>query len=468
MSYVKKFIAMAKNKHGDKYDYSKLNFVNTRTKVNIICPIHGLQSMYVFSHLNGTGCTMCGKEISGPKKLTTEEFIARARAAHGNLYDYSKVIYDGKNKNVDIICPKHGIFQQPPSNHTSGNACPKCRNEATRLTQEEFVSRANQVHNNKYNYGKTVYVNGESKVTITCPIHGDFEQIPFAHMYSKNGCPDCWEMRRGKSRKINLESFLSRAREIHGTTYDYSKVNLQNTLKKDVTIICKEHGEFQQTPDKHLQGNGCSKCTGKYQRNNEEYIRDAKLVHGDKFGYDRCNYINNRTPVTIKCPVHGYVDLNPRTHLYGSGCSKCIISIGEGKIEKWLKDNSIEYQREYRLPNSKWRYDFYIPKLNVLLEYDGIQHYKKIDHWGGLPHLLATRNRDKAKNELARIYNVPLIRIPYTKQSLLENFLLYKISKIYKYRKDNVFYKNFLELCRAHNMSGETTLSDVQQFLTYK
>lgn len=124
------------------------------------------------------------------KKLTTEEFIEKAQNKFGNLFDYSKTVYVSSNDQVTIICNKHGEFKQRANNHLAGNGCVKCAKEKTTKTIEKFIIDANKIHKNKYNYDKTIYENRYSKVIITCPVHGDFEQIPHDHL-AGHGCGKC-------------------------------------------------------------------------------------------------------------------------------------------------------------------------------------------------------------------------------------------------------------------------------------
>ena len=123
------FIEKARQIHNDKYDYSKVNYVNSRTKVCIICPTHGEFWQTPHNHLKGYGCAECGKEKSHLPKITTEDFISKSKERHGNKYDYSKAYYKTWDAKVCIICPEHGEFWQTPSNHINGSGCPKCANE---------------------------------------------------------------------------------------------------------------------------------------------------------------------------------------------------------------------------------------------------------------------------------------------------------------------------------------------------
>jgi len=186
------------------------------------------------------------------KKLNTNSFIEKAKQLHGDSFNYDKVVYTNSYGKVTINCPVHGDFEQRPNDHLMGKKCPKC-SKNFKLTTSTFIEKVQEVHSNKYDYSKVNYVNRQTKVTITCPIHGDFEQVPDYHIHG-NGCPVC-----GGSIKIGADEFIRKSKIIHNDYYDYSKVVYKNNNKK-VIIICPKHGEFTQVPKSHLNGNKCSKC----------------------------------------------------------------------------------------------------------------------------------------------------------------------------------------------------------------
>jgi intein-encoded DNA endonuclease-like protein len=132
------------------------------------------------------------------------------------------------------------------------------KQQEPRITTEEFIRRAREIHSDKYDYSKTVFKNNQTKVIITCPIHGDFEQFPYHHLRG-NACRQCGLNKIHEQLKNSLDTFIKRAREIHGDKYDYSKVEYKNSKEK-VCIICPVHGEFWQTPSNHLMGKGCRQC----------------------------------------------------------------------------------------------------------------------------------------------------------------------------------------------------------------
>ena len=184
------FIKKAKLVHCNKYDYSKVEYINTRTKVCIICPEHGEFWQTPHSHINKRGCPICWKlRKSKNMTLTNDEFIKKAKQTHGDKYDYSKVEYINTRTKVCIICPEHGEFWQIPNIHIRGSECPKCVNQYHQTT-EEFIEKAKKIHGNKYDYSKVNYKSKQKSIIISCPIHGEFSQLPQNHLRG-SGCPKC-------------------------------------------------------------------------------------------------------------------------------------------------------------------------------------------------------------------------------------------------------------------------------------
>ena len=256
---TEEFIEKAKQVHGDKYDYSKVTYVNSHTHVCIICPEHGEFWQAPNTHLNGRGCKKCVCSMSD-----TESFIEKAKQVHGDKYDYTKVNYITNSVKVCIVCPEHGEFWQKPANHiTLKQGCPKCKTKKLRESQtkplEMFLIEAREVHSDKYDYSKAVYSGANKKICIICPEHGEFWQTPSAHINNKQGCPFCGRVRAGLGNRLNNDSFIEKANKIHNNKYDYSKVQYK-TYDIPVTITCPIHGDFEQTPDAHLQGKGCPTC----------------------------------------------------------------------------------------------------------------------------------------------------------------------------------------------------------------
>lgn len=207
---------------------------------------------------NSTGASASNQvKKHSTKRLTTAEFIKRAKSAHGDTYDYSKVVYKNGKAKVEIICAKHGSFFQDPFWHARGKGCPKCslarRVKKRTYTKKDFVDKCTKLHNGKYCYKKVVYTISQAKVVITCPEHGDFEQLAAVHLLG-HGCPRCAGVAR-----LGRKAFIERAREVHGDVYDYSRVQLQIITDK-VTIGCRTHGWFEQVGHYHISGSNCPQC----------------------------------------------------------------------------------------------------------------------------------------------------------------------------------------------------------------
>ena len=185
------FIRRASLKHNNFYDYSKTAYIHNKSKITIVCPLHGDFSQIPCDHLNGSGCKQCAVQRSAEyKKLTWKTVLARFREVHRYKYKYDKTTYVNTTTKMIIICSEHGEFFQTPSSHMNGSGCPKFGKKSIRLTQKEFVKKAEQVHENKYDYSLTNYTHNRNKVIIICPKHGEFEQLAKSHL-AGNGCPTC-------------------------------------------------------------------------------------------------------------------------------------------------------------------------------------------------------------------------------------------------------------------------------------
>lgn len=191
--------------HGGKYAYDASSFSGTHNKMRIICPKHGEFWQTPNKHMMGRGCPKC----NGGVRLTTEEFMARAKAAHGDRYDYSKAEYVNASTPITIICPIHGEFRQKPYLHIQGYGCPACGG-SKRLTREEFIDKASKLHGGKYDYSKVEYVNNSTDVTIICPRHGEFRQQAQHHL-NGSGCPYC--------KSSHMEDSVARVLDEMGISY---------------------------------------------------------------------------------------------------------------------------------------------------------------------------------------------------------------------------------------------------------
>lgn len=189
-----------------------------------------------------------------PKRKTQEEFIQEAQAKHNGFYNYSQVIYKNSKAKVTVVCPNHGEFEIAASHHLNGLGCRKCYSIRLRNTQSAVIAKFRETHGDRYNYDKVVYEGSNLKVTIGCSVHGDFNQRVSAHIKG-SGCTKC----AIENQTLTTQRFVNQAIAKHGGKYDYSQVKYINRQKK-VTIICPQHGLFEQLAGNHLEGRGCPKC----------------------------------------------------------------------------------------------------------------------------------------------------------------------------------------------------------------
>lgn len=301
-----------------------------------------------------------------------------------------------------------------------------------RLTKEEFIKRARKVHGNKYLYNKTIYIGNRKHVTITCPIHGDFNQIAQSHLMG-HGCRMCANEKLKKS----TDGFISDARKVHGDRYGYEKVDYTDCRNK-VCITCYKHGDFWQMANAHLQGEGCPQCaheeyTNKKRKPIEEMLYSFKCVHGETYDYSLINketYKNSHTPVPILCKEHGVFIQRPSHHLKGMGCPQCKKSLGENRIKLFLENINVLYVQQYKIINEnlfcqqkKMFVDFYLPQQNVIIEFNGAQHYVSVDYFGGDNTFEKQQKRDLALRQYCKEHKIKLIEIPYSEYSNIEKVL---------------------------------------------
>ena len=307
-----------------------------------------------------------------PKPMTQEEFLIKAKDVHGKKFDYSKVKYTKSAENVIIICKIHGEFSQRANAHLNGNGCKDCRTATVSHSQEEIIKLFKEKHGNKYDYSKVKYKKLRKRVTIICKRHKlEFTQAPDQHLFGKHACKACQsEYFSSKSNvRLTKKEILNRFKFYHGSTYRYPYFQYKEINQK-IDIICKKHGKFKQSIDAHTRA-------------------------------DR-----------------------------PQGCPTCDESSGETKIRLFLIDNKIRYITEWSDHDCRHhkllRFDFYLPDLNFIIEYDGKQHFEAINFFGGIEGLKQTKIRDKVKNNWARKNNIKLIRIKYNNKKI-NSFLKAKL-----------------------------------------
>ena len=435
----KEVLERFKKVHGDRYDYSLVEYVNRGTNITIRCKKdeHGYFQQKAGMHWLGHGCPECGiVKVSDIRRKTKEKFIEEAKLVHGDEYDYSLVDYKGDKINVIIICSIHGNFQQTAGNHLSGRGCSKCGRIkiGTKLTKtlEDFIKQAKVVFpDEKYDYSKVLYKGSHEKVTIVCPLHGDFEQPPTSHL-SGRGCAKCGNISTGEKLKMSIDEFVERSNLVHNNFFGYEKIENYN-YANDVLISCPIHGDFKQKPNSHLSGSGCPTCgilarAEKRTKSREQFIKEAILIHKDTYKYDNVDYKSSSENVSITCLIHGDFLQTPSTHLQGRGCNACGFLAGAEKQTKsrkqFIEEANLIHGGIYKYDNADYKGNKNKVSITCSIHGDFLQIPDSHLRGNGCPLCANIRTAEKLTKSL---------------EEFLEEANL-KHGGIYKY--DNVDYKN--------------------------
>ena len=294
-----------------------------------------------------------------------------------------------------------------------------------RKTAEQFIEEANKVHNFKYDYSLINYKNNHTKIKIICHEldefnneHGVFEQVPFTHI-NGSGCPKC-----SKKYKLTTEDFIKLSKLKFKDSFDYTETKYINFSTK-VKIKCKKHNLFFETlPSIHLQKDGCCpECKKEsvsklFKVEPKTFFENCKKIHNNKYNYTNSIYLGSHNYIEYICPLHGQIKQIAYYHSQGAGCPYCKTSKGEEKIISYFKEKNINYERQKKFEDLKdidlLSYDFYLKDRNLLVEYNGEQHYKFIERFHKNYHgFLIQKHHDWLKRKYALKHNINLLVIPY-------------------------------------------------------
>lgn len=215
-----------------------------------------------------------------------------------------------------------------------------------KLTQEEFVFRAKEIHGDKYDYSNSIYVNSSTKLIVICHKHGQFLITPRDHIMSRQrGCRKCGYDSVRKKKSYSHDEYMYMLNKVHSNSYDYSKTIYANSENK-IVVICKKHGDFKIDPSGHLAGRGCSKCS--YERvakNRKLSESDIRRAHGDRFTYDLSNHTNSYKKIRILCPEHGWFECSVSVHMRtkNGGCKLC----RRAKHDKSIAERSERHKKRH-------------------------------------------------------------------------------------------------------------------------
>lgn len=326
------------------------------------------------------------------------KFIEKARSVHGYKYEY--IEYTNMRNNIKLLY-NGVIYYQNPYKHLMGR-CPE--KSTPKISDDEFISKSKETWGNRFDYSKTVYRGALKNIIIIDKTTGiEYSQRANSHL---NGIEPF--------KKIDTDKFIKLSMDKYGHDYDYSLTEYKNYHEK-LKIIYKKTGEvFEQSPSNHLSGTRPENLNYK---NSDIFIKESILLHDNKYSYEKVEYLNVVTKVIITCPIHGDFPQTPRSHLSGSGCPSCNESKGEKEIAKFLNKHKITFDRQHKFPECKNTYplpfDFYIPSIRTCIEFDGLQHFQPIPHFGGLPTYESLKVNDRIKSDYCEENYIDLIRIRY-------------------------------------------------------
>jgi len=293
-----------------------------------------------------------------------------------------------------------------------------------KLTTEEFVRRATNVHKGMFDYSLTNYINSGHKVTVICERGHKVEQNPNDHLRGI-GCKICHRKKLGDKVRRPLQEVVEQLTSLYGDRYKFDFTDYVNT-GSIITISCKDHGSKKFRVQGLLNGYECTECKGTKpgKLTLDYFLRQVKKVHGTFYSYKRVSLNGCKNKITIGCPVHGDFLQSSNAHLRGQGCPKCKTSKGETKVRMWLEKNNIKYISQHRFELFKRSsYDFYLPNLNICIEYDGEYHFHAYPRVGGDEGLRIRQERDRKKDQFCIENGIKLLRIAYWDFKNIETIL---------------------------------------------
>ena len=403
----------------EDYDYSKAEYIDYYTKIIIIYKKFDTEHLIPPSMLyNENGCII--KNATEKNKY----FKKRLEEIHGDRYDHSKVVYVNSQTKV-IIIDKGNNIEHALNPNTLMWGTGNCSIKSTINKTEHFLQKLKDkgYYNKDYDYSEVNYTDDRTKVIVID------KRFKTKHMISPN------TMLNGvrcsiKNATNKNDYFIIKSNLIHDNRYKYPLFNFTSARSK-IEIECEIHGIFKQRLCNHLDGIGWPQCGGSCKLTNKEFIERSREAHDNYYSYPSTKYINNKSMVEITCPIHGLFKQLAGSHLSGRGCSICKLSKGEINIKNILDNLNITYKRQKKFKDCKniknLSFDFYVPEINLLIEYSGMQHYKSTKGWGGEKDFKLRQLRDQIKVDYCKNNNINLLIIPYTEFNNIESIIKDKV-----------------------------------------
>lgn len=309
---------------------------------------------------------------------------------------------------------------------------------SAKISREEWIKRfqsINSIDMFDYSFIENDLKNANSKIKIKClKCFTIFQTTPNIHYYGKSKCNNCSNNKLGLERRKTHEQFL---KEVHNKwTSEFEILSLYTGAKKLIKVKHVLCGDIKEKIAETVLKHGCVICSKTYISNKNEFIKKSEAKHGKFFDYSEVNYVNNHTFITIICPLHGKFKQRPRNHTNGDGCKDCRASKGEKEIWKVLLKYNIFYESQKRFIDCRYKkplpFDFYIPKCNLIFEFDGPQHFEiTCEKLGNKVFTIeeAKKNfefiqlKDEIKNNYCNSKDIKLVRIKYTDFNKIEEII---------------------------------------------
>ncbi|GMM54199.1 hypothetical protein DAKH74_008150 [Maudiozyma humilis] len=414
------FRAKAREVHDDKYDYSMTMYAGKNGLITYGCEFHGFIEQKAGDHLSGYGCPLCGRNGTITRQHdTTETFIAKSLASKGERFTYERTVYVDREEDVIVTCVHHGdITVQPKKFLPAKIGCDACVTEGQRnrtitrslYTNESFIAKIMDIFGEDYKYDQVEYTSSHGNVKMTCKVHGSFTQAA-RHLLNKKGCSKC----------ASFQRWSSKGTDKFGGKYKYNILSFKTT-NHDTIIKCEDHGFFTQNASEHTRAKmktPCPVCNANSRLTTvEQFIRKARLRHGDTYGYDAVvlGPDNIRSLVRIFCRnCNLHFEQVANNHLAGNGCPVCCESFGERAVRVVLDSTEEEYVAQKRFDGLEdrgaLRIDFFLPRLNLAIEFDGEQHFHPVERFGGESRFRAQQRKDGLKTDFCRSKRINFLRL---------------------------------------------------------
>ncbi|MCW1966417.1 hypothetical protein [Polynucleobacter sp.] len=462
------WVNRAIEKHGTRYDYSQTSYTGSKNYLKIRCPTHGEFEQRASKHLEGAGCKQCTTDT---QRKSIDDFIKESQSYHGDYYDYSKTTLRNIHEQVVITCPIHGDFKQTPAKHQRGQGCKKCSGREVWST-EDFLAKAKQLHGNQYDYSDSIYLKSNIPVQIKClKCFNIFDQTPNSHL-NGSGCPHC-----AGNIKLTDDAFRDLLSETHngeiialteydgmdnkilvkhtcGNTWETTPLHLINRHQGcricaneerklsdeefNKRLFSRHHGEIialepytqskQPLRVQHLKCGkiwaveprvvlrcGCHNCANR--KTDAQFKEELAIVHNNEIVALE-PYQTLKTKILVRHTCGNEWLASPGELISKeTGCPWCASSKGNKKIATFLSKRAIAFMPEVRFYGCRHKaplpFDFYLTDYKTLIEYDGEQHFKIVEYWGGQAGLEERQLRDQIKNKWAIENKMELHRIRY-------------------------------------------------------